>query len=256
MRANYHTHTWRCNHAKGTEREYVEKAIQNGIEILGFSDHSPQIFPGDYYSYFRMRLDQLEDYVNTILSLKAEYKDTLQIHVGLEMEYYPNILPKMLPVLQEYPIEYLILGQHLLGDEIGESNVGLPTDSRAFLQRYCSQVAEGLNTGRFTYLAHPDMVHFTGDEGFYRQQMRWLCREANSCGIPLEINLLGIACGRNYPNEIFWQEAAEENCKVVIGRDAHGPDNFDKKEALVRGMEIVRKYGLDLLETVPLRPMK
>mgnify|MGYP002536991270 CR=1 FL=1 len=26
MIANYHTHTWRCMHASGTEREYVEKA--------------------------------------------------------------------------------------------------------------------------------------------------------------------------------------------------------------------------------------
>ena len=27
MIANYHTHTWRCKHAVGTEREYVEQAI-------------------------------------------------------------------------------------------------------------------------------------------------------------------------------------------------------------------------------------
>ena len=37
MTANYHTHTWRCNHASGTEREYIEKAIESGIRILGFS---------------------------------------------------------------------------------------------------------------------------------------------------------------------------------------------------------------------------
>ena len=27
MIANYHTHTWRCSHAAGSEREYVEQAI-------------------------------------------------------------------------------------------------------------------------------------------------------------------------------------------------------------------------------------
>ena len=31
MIANYHTHTWRCRHADGTEREYVETAIEAGI---------------------------------------------------------------------------------------------------------------------------------------------------------------------------------------------------------------------------------
>ena len=30
MIANYHTHTWRCRHADGTEREYVETAIEAG----------------------------------------------------------------------------------------------------------------------------------------------------------------------------------------------------------------------------------
>ena len=55
MIANYHTHTPRCNHAVGTEREYVENALEAGLQILGFSDHSPYIFPGDYYSGFRMR---------------------------------------------------------------------------------------------------------------------------------------------------------------------------------------------------------
>ena len=40
MIANYHTHTWRCHHADGTEREYVENAIAAGIKILGFSDHT------------------------------------------------------------------------------------------------------------------------------------------------------------------------------------------------------------------------
>ena len=31
MIANYHTHTWRCHHAGGTERQYIESAIAAGI---------------------------------------------------------------------------------------------------------------------------------------------------------------------------------------------------------------------------------
>ena len=33
MKSNYHTHTWRCNHARGTEREYIETAKKNGIDF-------------------------------------------------------------------------------------------------------------------------------------------------------------------------------------------------------------------------------
>ena len=38
MIANYHTHTTRCNHAYGTEREYVENAVSRGLKIFGFAE--------------------------------------------------------------------------------------------------------------------------------------------------------------------------------------------------------------------------
>jgi histidinol-phosphatase (PHP family) len=36
---NYHSHTWRCGHATGTDEAYVKSAIANGFKIYGFSDH-------------------------------------------------------------------------------------------------------------------------------------------------------------------------------------------------------------------------
>ena len=46
MIANYHTHTHRCNHAIGRERDYIENALSGNLEVLGFADHTPYIFPG------------------------------------------------------------------------------------------------------------------------------------------------------------------------------------------------------------------
>ena len=41
MIANYHTHTPRCHHAYASEEEFCQAAIDGGLKILGFSDHSP-----------------------------------------------------------------------------------------------------------------------------------------------------------------------------------------------------------------------
>ena len=41
MIANYHTHTYRCGHAEGSERDYAEKAAKAGLRILGIADHTP-----------------------------------------------------------------------------------------------------------------------------------------------------------------------------------------------------------------------
>ena len=90
LKANYHTHTVRCNHASGTEREYVENAIKCGMEILGFSDHTPYFaMPREHYSSFRMKPELADDYFQTLEDLKKEYKDDITIYSGVEAEYYP-----------------------------------------------------------------------------------------------------------------------------------------------------------------------
>lgn len=253
MIANYHTHTWRCNHASGTQEEYVEHALKRGLKILGFSDHSPYIFPGEYYSRFRMRMGKLDGYVETVLALREKYRDQLEIPLGLELEYYPGLLPQLLPVLRDKPIEYLLLGQHFVGDEIGEHYSGRPTGEEAILRRYCTQVCDAMHTGLFTYLAHPDLFYFVGDRKVYQRHMRKIIREAKNCGIPLEINLLGLKEGRNYPDRLFWELAAEEGCKVVLGCDAHQPQSLSDTAVENKALEMVRELGLELLETVQLR---
>ena len=34
-KCNFHSHTVRCQHAVGEEREYVEEAIKEGFEVIG-----------------------------------------------------------------------------------------------------------------------------------------------------------------------------------------------------------------------------
>ena len=96
MQYNLHTHTYRCNHAVGEDRDYVETAIKSGIKVLGFSDHTPQFFKKDgYYSFFRMKPELAEDYAKSILSLKKEYQNDIQILFGFEVEYYPECYEEM-----------------------------------------------------------------------------------------------------------------------------------------------------------------
>ena len=65
--ANYHTHTWHCGHAVGTPREYIESAIEEGTQVLGFTDHAPYWYPNGYVSPLRMTQDKAEDYFRTEL---------------------------------------------------------------------------------------------------------------------------------------------------------------------------------------------
>lgn len=253
MIANYHTHTWRCNHASGSEEAYVECALQRGLKILGFSDHTPYTFPNGYDSWFRMHPDQLGDYCNTVRKLRDQYCGRIEIPLGLELEFYPALLPQQLPVILDQGIEYLLLGQHFIGNEAGEPYCGDPTSDLSILKRYCAQTADAMQTGLFTYFAHPDLLCYTGSDRDYREQMRLICREAKSCGIPLEINLLGYFKKRNYPDQRFWELAAEEGCSVILGCDTHDPKHLLETDTERRALEMVEALGLTLLETVELK---
>ena len=145
MIANYHIHTWRCRHADGTEREYVERAIEGGLKILGFSDHSPYPFPDGYDSGMRMRLDQVEGYVDTVLALKKEYDKDIEIHLGLETEYFPRFWEQLVDFLSDYPFEYFVLGQHSLGNEIEKILYsGHGTTDGSYLKQYVDSAWQAL----------------------------------------------------------------------------------------------------------------
>lgn len=253
MIANYHTHTPRCNHAVGTEEEYVQAAIQRGLKTLGFSDHSPYCFPEGYYSGFRMKPEETADYAAVILRLRDEYRDKLDIHLGVEMEYYPAYFADTIAMLRDQQVEYLILGQHFPGNEIGEKPASTPTEDESRLSRYCHQLMDAMNTGKYTYLAHPDVLRFTGDPAVYEKHIRILCREANACHVPLEINLLGVNEDRHYPSRLFWEIAASEGCKAILGCDAHKPEALLDFESENKALDLTSRVGIEVLQSVPLR---
>ena len=255
MKANYHTHTFRCHHGYGCEWEYVEKAIAEGLEVLGFADHTPMVFPPSHRTKTRMKPERLFEYAETVERLRGLYGDRITLLCGLEAEYYPDLFSEYLDLLRQVKgIQYLIMGQHYLENEYENPlHCFKPTEEPARLVQYVDQVTEGLATGRFLYLAHPDVLNFQGDDAFYKEQMRRLCRNVKELGVPLELNLQGYRAGKNYPDRRFWEIAAEENCTAVIGCDAHRVrDVADPAElAYIRGF--AEELGLKIAEKLALR---
>ena len=248
MTENFHTHTFRCSHASGKEREYIETAIKGGIKVMGFSDHAPCVFPDGYESGFRVQQKDVKDYFDTLNALKEEYKDKIEIHIGFEMEYYPLYFKSMLENVCNCGAEYLILGQHFLGNEYPN---GYGTgDSEERLCEYTQTVISAIESTAFTYIAHPDIVMFTGSENLLYNSLKKICISSKEHNIPLEINFLGIRDNRWYPKKAFFKAAGEVGCPVVFGFDAHNPEAAFDGESLVKAQEIVKEYSLNLIEHI------
>ena len=239
MLHNYHTHTFRNHHTIGTEREYIESAIKNGFRTLGFSEHAPYRFPDGYISYFHMFPEDLENYIQTLLALKAEYAGRIEILIGYEAEFYPRFFD----------------GQHYIHNEIDGAYVYEPTDDPKILKAYVDQCIAGLDTGLYTYLAHPDLINFTGAETLYRKEMERLCLAAKERNIPLELNLLGLRANRTYPSERFFRIAKACGNTIVAGIDAHDPNCFFQPDSFAPYQALLSECGLAITDNITLRPV-
>ena len=248
MDYNYHTHTSRCRHASGTIEEYILRAIECGVKYMGFSDHFPYICTNGEEAGFRVPVSEAYEYVAEVNALRDKYKDKIDIKIGFEMEYYPDNFETMLKNAQSYGADYLILGPHFIKEEFpdGEHTI-TPCDDEAVLKNYAETIANGIKTGAFTYVAHPDMFNFTGDKSVYCEHIRKIAIASRECNIPLEINFLGIRDNRIYPNELFWKIAGEEKAPATFGFDSHDVQNAYDGASYPKAMELVKKYNINYI---------
>ena len=259
MISNYHTHTARCHHATGKDEEYIKRAIAEGVKILGFSEHAPYIYPDGYVSFYKMTPNEAGEYFSSLNALREKYRDKIEIHIGYEAEYYPALWEKTFEYWEKSsnPPEYLILGQHFVKEEYSETGERIVhsasgTDEQDMLAQYVNTVIEGLNTGAFTYLAHPDVIDFRKDEDFYRQEVEKIIVAAKRLSVPLEINLLGMKSKRHYPTPLFWEVASAHSPDVIIGSDAHNPERVADKNEIAAALRFADRYRLNVIDTLPL----
>ena len=236
-------------HATGEDREYVEAAIQAGFRILGFADHCPWVYPDkNFVSGIRLAPSEVDEYFYSLESLKKEYAKDIKIYIGFETEHCPDMIPDQDKLLEGYPLDYMICGQHFLGAEYVSFYAGRPHGDEDFLKRYVETAIDGIKSGRYLYLAHPDLVNFTGDETVYRNQMKRLCEALKEADVPVEINVLGLWTGRRYPSKRFLELARETGNKAIIGVDAHAPEQLLNAEAVVRAKALAEEFGLPLVD--------
>ena len=87
-RVNLHTHTARCGHASGAVEEYCREAVNQGVAVLGFSDHAP--FPDGRYPESRMDYSELPAYLDDIERMRSRFPE-LVLLAGAEVDYLQSV---------------------------------------------------------------------------------------------------------------------------------------------------------------------
>ena len=250
---NLHTHTALCGHAQGVPADYAAAALQKGVTILGFSDHTP--LPDGRWPTVRMKLSELDSYMDGIQQAREAYPQ-LKILSAAECDYLPGYSGFYREVLLgEKGMDYLIGSVHFYpyrGEMRGFWS-GAAMDGEALLS-YASCYAGMLQSGLFLFGAHPDVfgAAISGWDDDCAGCARRICEAAALSGTPLEINTSGwVKAAQNpekprpYPLEPFWEIAADCGVKAVVNADAHSPGQLDAY--LTRGYALAEKYGIEVL---------
>jgi histidinol-phosphatase (PHP family) len=108
---DYHTHTARCGHARGTPLEYVEAAQAVGLAAIGVADHLPLLPEPD--GELSMEVCELGDYAAEVLELKAAFPGFVLL--GIEADYRPETVSEVCSLLESQPFDYVIGSVHHLG---------------------------------------------------------------------------------------------------------------------------------------------
>ncbi len=246
MKTNYHTHTERCQHAIGSDDSFVLSAIEGGFDLLGFSDHTPWDFSGNYVSCIRMAVNELDEYVASVRALGRKYADKIEIKVGLECEFYTDHIEWLCKQRERLSLDYLIFGNHFPYTEQGAFNFAKSTTTQD-LKLYLKSSIEALESGVFDCFAHPDlfMRGYKEVDCHSRNLMRELSRTARATNTVMEFNI-----SMPYHKEL-WEIVAEEQPKVIIGLDCHQPHllkipsvyRFAEQRLLDMGIEPIKILG-------------
>jgi histidinol-phosphatase (PHP family) len=255
MKANYHTHTYRCGHASGQDEQYVKAAIDAGLKIIGFSDHMP--VPNYHNPRDRMDCEQWTEYLNSINSLKQKYAEKITILIGVEAEWIPTASDYLRQVRSQ--VDYMILGQHERFTATDHYDYTYYCSDEDVLE-YAQNIVEGLRSGLYAYLAHPDYF-MLGRNSFNEsceQAAHIIASACEELSIPVEINLKGFQYKRRidgvlqpvYPFIRFWEILKQYKLTCIYGCDAHRPTDLFRGELIDEVMKHLGHFDFEILETL------
>lgn len=226
---DYHLHTSFCKHAVGPAAAYVERAIDLGLEAVGFCDHIP--LPDGFDSGHRMGLNEITAYIDTIESLRAAYPE-IQILLGMEADYIEGYEPFLEDFLSSFPFDLVMMSVHFINhwsDGNWVFDFHFPGKSLPQVyHEYFEAVCRGVNTGLFDVVGHLDLIKRPGSPPLAsnREDVEMVLAAVERTGMSIELNTSGQRkpIGDYYPSLDIVEMIAARSIPVTLGSDAHTPE--------------------------------
>ena len=269
---DYHTHNSLCRHAEGTIEDYIKKAIEMKLDLIGISDH----FPYEYlknsavlieeipYQEYAMRLNEVESYFSSLEKLKNKYDNKIQIRIAFEIDYFRSQEELLKTHFRNRvkDLDYILGSVHIIH---GKSRL-FAFDDRRFLSmykeydsidniylEYYHKIQNMINSEKFNFdiLSHFDLPkkhnkRAINKELVMNEAIKTL-ELAKKADLTIEINTGGLRkeVHEQYPSEEIIKEMFNLDISVLLGSDSHHPNDLGYEFNTM--IELLKKIGYNQL---------
>ena len=229
-----HMHTPLCKHATGMPEDYAEVAFRRGLKGIIVTCHNPM--KNGWSSNVRMDLSQLDEYVAIVDRARRTWKDKIDVRLGLESDYVPDIEPWLeeLHRIEEF--------NHILGSVHPHlqyyKDLYFNGDILDFQRGYFEHLAMAAETKLFDTLSHPDLVKSVDplewNVGRVAEDICKCLDRVAATGVAMELNTSGLqkSLPEMNPGRFMLEEIYKRDIPIVVGADAHHPSrvaaNFEE----------------------------
>jgi histidinol-phosphatase (PHP family) len=256
---NLHTHTTYCDGTLFAE-EMVLAAIQKGGGSIGFSEHSFVPFDLEY----SMKLEDTSSYIGEVNALKEKYKDSIEIYLGLEMDYFTEKIPKGMDYIIGTVHHVEKDGNYITIDGSAEHLYKMAAlhfggDYYAMAGSYYETVANVVSKTNADIIGHFDLIAKNNangsmfDEmhpGYIKAAISAMEKVLEKCKI-FEINT-GAMYRRGapapYPAVHLLKELQKRGGEVILSSDSHSAESlyykFDEMRDIVKscGFKYIKRF--------------
>jgi histidinol-phosphatase (PHP family) len=234
MLTDYHTHSFRCGHAAGTMREYVEAAIARGIDEIGLTDHIYLYFEDDHAlrdPSYAMAEHEYPLHVEEMLALREEFEGRIAVRISVEADYIRGRESDLQQILGRFPYDYVLGSVHFVDGwaiDAPEHNGRWKIEGASKIwRRYFEELEAAVRSGMFDLLAHIDLPK---KFGFYpdfdiEEPVSALLETIARSGCAVELSSAGLRkpVGEMYPSPSILARLRERAIPIALSSDAHAP---------------------------------
>lgn len=250
---DYQVHSYRSHDGRASIAAHCERAIEIGLDEIGFSEHKdfdPSDPVVDYFDY--------DAYISEIDEGRLRFGDRLKIRAGVEIDYQSWFEDEIGEYLGTHAFDFVIGSVHYVDRQmIMTPEYNRTRDVRTAYRDYFDAVQRSVSSGLFDILGHLEYANRRGiaawgpyDPEPYTDQLTALFESMIERQVVFEINTAGLHqnIGVTYPGkEAVAHYARSGGSLLSIGSDAHHPDQLG--HAYSAAVDLALQSGLTHLCT-------